>query len=56
MTRQSWILAFVRREDGPTAVEYAVMAGFVVLAIAAAARGLGQAVSGYFSNVLSAIN
>ncbi len=38
----------LRFEDGATAVEYAIMAGFIIAVIAAAVGNLGHAVKGLF--------
>ncbi len=48
--------AFLAGEDGPTAAEYALMAGFVVVAIAAVVGRLGGVVSASFSTVSSMIS
>ena len=42
---------FVRREDGPTAVEYAVMLALIVVVCIAAITSLGQSAKATFSNV-----
>ena len=39
---------FLLSEDGPTAVEYAFMAGFIIAVCATAVGNLGQATNGYF--------
>jgi pilus assembly protein Flp/PilA len=44
---------FLVSEDGPTAVEYAVMLAFIVLAIVAIVTQLGLTVSRSFSSVNS---
>jgi pilus assembly protein Flp/PilA len=41
---------FLKREDGPTAVEYAVMLVLVVVACVAAITTLGQNANGAFNN------
>lgn len=44
----SWarkVLAFVRREDGPTAVEYAVMLALIIVVCIASLTKLGSAVN-----------
>lgn len=38
-------------EEGATAVEYAIMVGFIAAVIAGAVGGLGQAVKGLFERV-----
>jgi pilus assembly protein Flp/PilA len=44
------LVQFIRNEDGPTAVEYAVMLAFIILVCVAAVLTLGQNTSGSFSN------
>ena len=46
---------FVVSEDGPTAVEYAVLMGLIVVAIAAAVSNLANSISGTFSAVSSTL-
>jgi pilus assembly protein Flp/PilA len=41
---------FLNDEDGPTAVEYAVMLAFVIVVCVAAVTSLGTNTSGSFSN------
>lgn len=51
----SRIRRFLTSEDGPTAVEYAVMLGLIVVAIVAIVSKLGKSVSGTFSTVSSTL-
>ena len=44
-----WI-QFLRREDGPTAVEYAVMLALIIVVCVAAIASLGGSASSTFSN------
>jgi pilus assembly protein Flp/PilA len=46
---------FLVTEDGPTAVEYAVLMGLVVVAIASVTSKLAQTVSATFSTVSSTL-
>jgi pilus assembly protein Flp/PilA len=46
---------FIVSEDGPTAVEYAVMIGLIVVAIAAVVGNLAKNISGTFSQVSSTL-
>jgi pilus assembly protein Flp/PilA len=46
---------FLASEDGPTAVEYAVLIGLIVVAIAAAVNNLAKSISGTFSSVSSTL-
>ncbi len=45
------LLEFLRREDGPTAVEYAVMLALIIVVCIGAITTLGQNANGTFSNV-----
>jgi pilus assembly protein Flp/PilA len=47
----SRVVDFLRNEDGPTAVEYAVMLALIIVVCIAAIRLLGTNASGTFSNV-----
>jgi pilus assembly protein Flp/PilA len=49
-TCRACVVQFVKREDGPTAVEYAVMLGLVIAVVFIAIATLGQTVSGDFAN------
>ena len=48
---RQFIAEFLRREDGPTAVEYAVMLALIVVVCIAAITSLGSASSKTFNNV-----
>lgn len=47
---------FLASEDGPTAVEYAVMLALIVVACITIVQSLGGTVSNTFSNVQSQVN
>lgn len=47
---------FIVSEDGPTAVEYAVMLGLIVVAIVTIVGQLATSVSGTFSTVSSSLS
>jgi pilus assembly protein Flp/PilA len=47
---------FLRREDGPTAVEYAVMLALIIVVCIAAISALGSNAEGTFSLVSSTVN
>ncbi len=47
---------FIVSEDGPTAVEYAVMLGLIVVAIVTIVKSLATSVSGTFSTVSSTLS
>lgn len=51
----SSVRRFIESEDGPTAVEYAVMMGLIVVAIAAVVGNLAHSISGTFSQVSSTL-
>jgi pilus assembly protein Flp/PilA len=48
-------LHFVKSEDGPAAVEYAVMLALIMVACIAIVTTLGQSASGTFSTVNTAL-
>ena len=45
------VVTFLKKEDGPTAVEYAVMLALIVVVCLVAITTLGQQVNNTFSNV-----
>jgi pilus assembly protein Flp/PilA len=45
------LVHFLRKEDGPTAVEYAVMLALIIVVCLVAITTLGQQVNNTFSNV-----
>jgi pilus assembly protein Flp/PilA len=47
---------FLKREDGPTAVEYAVMLALIIVVCITAISVLGSSASGTFSRVGSSVN
>lgn len=49
------ISRFLTSEDGPTAVEYAVMLALIIVVCVGIVGALGSAVSGTFSTVSGAI-
>ncbi len=50
-----WMSNFLKAEDGPTAVEYAVMLALIVVVCITAITALGQNINSTFSFVGSAI-
>ena len=44
-------VSFMKKEDGPTAVEYAVMLALIIVVCLVAITTLGQQVNNTFSNV-----
>ena len=49
------LVEFVKREDGPTAVEYAVMLALIIVVCIAAVTTLGQNANSTFTQVGSTI-
>jgi len=49
------IIPFLRSEDGPTAVEYAVMLALILVACITIVTSLGTNISGTFSSVNSTL-
>jgi pilus assembly protein Flp/PilA len=49
-------VAFLKNEDGPTAVEYAVMLALIIVVCIVAISTLGSEANATFTNVGSAIN
>ncbi len=49
------IWTFVRDESGATAIEYALMGGLLALAVIVPLGSIGVKLSGYFSEVSSAM-
>ena len=50
------LVNFLRREDGPTAVEYAVMLALIIVVCIAAISVLGSNANTTFTKVGSAVN
>ena len=44
---------FIQAEDGPTAVEYAIMLALIVIVCIAAVQAVGTAANGAFQNISS---
>jgi pilus assembly protein Flp/PilA len=49
------VVSFLKREDGPTAVEYAVMLALIIVVCIAAITTLGQRANSTFQNISSNI-
>jgi pilus assembly protein Flp/PilA len=49
------VVEFLKREDGPTAVEYAVMLALIIVVCIAAITAIGSASNEQFSTVGSAV-
>ena len=52
----NFVVDFVKREDGPTAVEYAVMLALIIVVCIAAISALGSNASNTFSYVGNKVN
>jgi pilus assembly protein Flp/PilA len=50
------VIHFLQKEDGPTAVEYAVMLALIIVVCLAAIQILGKTVNTTFTNVGSSID
>ena len=50
------VVEFLRREDGPTAVEYAVMLALIIVVCIGAITTLGQNANQTFTSVGAAVN
>ena len=50
------LVNFLKREDGPTAVEYAVMLALIIVVCIAAISTLGSNAKNTFNNVGNAVN
>ncbi|RLS52675.1 MAG: Flp family type IVb pilin [Planctomycetota bacterium] len=51
----SSIKKFLKSEDGPTAVEYAVMLALIVIVCIAAVRAIGTSANAQFTNIAGQI-
>jgi pilus assembly protein Flp/PilA len=51
-----WVSNFLKAEDGPTAVEYAVMLALIIVVCIAAITSFGQNVNSTFSFVGSTLS
>ncbi len=51
----NFVVDFLRREDGPTAVEYAVMLALIIVVCITAISTLGSNANGTFTKVGNAI-
>ena len=49
------VVEFVKKEDGPTAVEYAVMLALIIVVCIAAITALGSNANSTFSSVAKAV-
>ncbi len=52
----TWVKNFVQAEDGPTAVEYAVMLALIVVVCIAAITALGSNANGTFTKISTTVN
>jgi pilus assembly protein Flp/PilA len=54
-TLQQWMVEFLREEDGPTAVEYAVMLALIIVVCLTAISIIGQRANQTFLTVGSSL-
>jgi pilus assembly protein Flp/PilA len=52
---RSWLQTFLRDEEGPTAVEYAVMLAFIIIVCIAAITVLGQRTNDVFQKTANSL-
>jgi pilus assembly protein Flp/PilA len=50
------VVRFLKREDGPTAVEYAVMLALIIVVCIGAITALGQTTNSTFTSAAAAVN
>lgn len=55
-TMKRYVMELIRREDGPTAVEYAVMLALIVVVCIGAIQSLGTNANQTFTSVADTIN
>jgi len=48
---QQWVVEFLKKEDGPTAVEYAVMLALIIVVCLAAITTIGSRANQTFTTV-----
>jgi pilus assembly protein Flp/PilA len=53
---RSAIVRFIQDEDGPTAVEYAVMLALIIVVCLLAIQNIGKATSSTFQNVANSMS
>ncbi len=53
---KNFVVDFVKREDGPTAVEYAVMLALIIVVCITAITTLGTNANATFTSVGNAVN
>jgi pilus assembly protein Flp/PilA len=51
----SYVVNFLKREDGPTAVEYAVMLALIIVVCISAITALGNNAQGTFNSVSNTV-
>jgi len=52
---REWLVSFLKKEDGPTAVEYAVMLALIIVICLAAIQIIGQNANSAFGIVGSSL-
>jgi len=53
---KQWMVEFIKKEDGPTAVEYAVMLALIIVVCIAAVTTLGLNASKTFSSSANSLS
>ena len=53
---QQWVKNFIEKEDGPTAVEYAVMLALIIVVCLAAITAIGTKANATFQTVASSLS
>jgi pilus assembly protein Flp/PilA len=51
----NFVVEFLKREDGPTAVEYAVMLALIIVVCIATIKSVGTAANGQFNTVATTL-
>lgn len=50
------VVAFLKEEDGPTAVEYAVMLALIIVVCLASVKAIGSKANAQFNNISNQLN
>ena len=54
-TLVTWVRRFLKNEDGPTAVEYAVMLALIIIVCLAAITAVGTQAAAKFNNIATQV-
>ena len=55
-TLKNRVMAFIREEEGATAIEYALIAALIAIAIVGALQSAGGSISNLFENISSTLD